>query len=91
MILNEFGEQNKIKVEENELAEDGVWFFGQGEWAKLEDKHIDEIAKHMKEIHELKQKDNLRINQEGIETAKKFSWSNSAVKIVEALQDDTHT
>jgi glycosyltransferase involved in cell wall biosynthesis len=80
-----------IKVEENELAEDGVWFFGQGEWAKLEDKHIDEIAKHMKEIHELKQKDNLRINQEGIETAKKFSWSNSATKIVEALQDDTHT
>ena len=45
----------------------------------------------MKEIHELKQKDNLRINREGIETAKQFSWSNSAAKIVEALEDGTHT
>ena len=74
-----------VSIDETEPAEDGVWFFGQGEWAKIGDKQIDQIAEHMKAIHELKQKDELKINQEGIDTAKKFSWNNAAMEIVNAL------
>ena len=77
-----------ISVDETEPARDDVWFFGQGEWAKIEDDQIDQIAKHMKEIHELKQKDELRINQEGIETAKKFSWTHTVEEIINAITEE---
>ena len=46
----------------------------------------------MRDVHEKKKNDNLSINQAGIDTAKKFSWKNSAQKIIEAIEkDDSHT
>ena len=50
----------------------------------------------MKAVHDLKKKDNLNLNQAGIDTAKKFSWKNTADSIINALKaiqekDDTHT
>jgi hypothetical protein len=39
----------------------------------------------MREIHKLKQDNKLTINSSGVATAKKFSWENSADKIMEAL------
>ena len=40
----------------------------------------------MREIHEKKKKDELNINQAGVDTAKKFGWKNSAKKILEAFE-----
>ena len=77
-----------VETGDLEEAQDGKWFRGQGKWASLEDKQIDQIAEYMREVHKLKQSDSLKINQEGIETAKKFSWANTAKKIVEAAHGD---
>ena len=33
-----------------------------------------------------KKKDELNINQAGVDTAKQFSWLNSAKKIIEAIE-----
>ncbi len=83
-------DDNCMIVETGELedAQDGKWFRGQGKWASIGDKQIDQMAEYMREVHKLKQKDDLKINQNGIETAKKFSWTNTANKIVESAYRD---
>ena len=87
-------EDNCMLVETDELedAHDGKWFRGQGKWAALKEDQIKQIADHMREVHEKKKKDDLNINQAGVDTAKKFSWKNSAEKVIEAIEkDDSHT
>ena len=75
-----------------EDADDGKWFRGQGQWAALKEEQISQIADYMREVHEKKKKDELNINQAGVDTAKKFSWKNSAQKVIEAIEkDDSHT
>lgn len=74
-----------IEISELEDAKDGVWFHGQGQWAHIGDKEIDQLAEHMREIHKLKQEDGLNINQMGIDTSKEFSWDSTIAKIMEAL------
>lgn len=76
-------EENSYLVEIQELqpAKDGKWFFGQGEWAKITNNQIDQFIAHMRNIHKMKQSNNLSINSNGIETAKKFSWQNTAKEI----------
>ena len=82
--------ENFMIVETGDLeeAQDGKWFRGQGNWASIGDKQIDQIAEYMREVHKLKQADDLKINQAGVDTAKKFSWTNTAKKIVEAAYGD---
>jgi len=75
-----------VDLPEKEEANDGKWFRGQGKWGKIDDKQVEEIAEHMKTVHELKKKDNLNLNQAGIDVAKKFSWKNSAKCILEAIK-----
>ena len=81
-----------VNTDEKEDANDGFWFRGQGQWASIKEEQIDSLAEHMRDVHEKKKNDNLSINQAGIDTAKKFSWKNSAQKIIEAIEkDDSHT
>ena len=82
-------DENCMLVETDELedAHDGKWFRGQGQWAKIDEKQIDQLVEHMRSVHKLKQNDDLKINQEGIETAKKFTWENTAKSIVEATKE----
>lgn len=87
-------EENCLLVDTNEKedAQDNFWFRGQGQWASIKDEQITSLAEHMRSVHEKKKKDELNINQAGIDTAKKFSWENSAQKIIEAIEkDDSHT
>ena len=50
------------------------------------------MANAMREVHELKKKDELNINQNAVDTAKSFSWESSARKILEAIdKNDSHT
>jgi glycosyltransferase involved in cell wall biosynthesis len=65
-----------------ELAKDGKWFHGHGEWCTFS---VDQLVEHMRSIHEMKQSGKLGLNEAGIETAKKFTWQNSIKKIEEAL------
>ena len=81
-----------VEVPEKEKAVDGKWFRGQGSWAKIEEKQIKELAEHMRTVHEKKKEDSLNINQAGVDTAKKFSWKNSAENLLKVIENnDTHT
>jgi glycosyltransferase involved in cell wall biosynthesis len=83
--LNE-GNARLIHCDSKELAEDGIWFHGQGQWSALEADQEEQLIAHMREIHRLKQTGGLRRNEAGIETAKVFSWENTATCILKGLQ-----
>jgi glycosyltransferase involved in cell wall biosynthesis len=68
-----------------EPAYDGIWFHNQGNWGKIDNTQIKFLADLMKYIHNVKQRGELTLNIQGIETAKKFSWINTASTIVEHL------
>jgi len=72
-----------IEINSLETAYDGVWFKGTGEWAKIDDQAKDQCVSHMRKIHKLKQNNELSINEHGIETAKEYTWDNTANKIME--------
>jgi len=73
-----------IPIEEVEPAYDGKWFDGNtGEWAKLGDKEVSRLANRMKFVHE----NNISTNPQGVDTAKRFSWENSAKLIRKAIQN----
>lgn len=63
-----------IDIEEKELAIDNKWFFGQGSWAKIGQKQIDNIIDNMRYVYN----NNIRTNPAGLETSDKYSWSNTA-------------
>ena len=73
-----------INTDGVEPAQDGKWFFGQGNWAKIEDAQFNSLVEHLRMIHDLKQSGNLHTNSGGIETAKKYSWENTAKEIINA-------
>jgi glycosyltransferase involved in cell wall biosynthesis len=78
---------NSYIVETDKLvsAQDGIWFYGQGEWAELGKRQEDQIVNHMRETHRLKQDSELELNLAGIETAIKFSWENTAREILNGI------
>jgi glycosyltransferase involved in cell wall biosynthesis len=63
-----------IDILETEKAYDGKAFYGQGNWAKIGPKEKDQIIDYMRYVV----KNNIKINQDGLKTANRFSWSNSA-------------
>jgi glycosyltransferase involved in cell wall biosynthesis len=71
-----------IPTTEKEPAFDGKWFFGQGNWAKLDERSIFETSLMMRDFMENKVG---TVNEAGIETAKKFSWDNTANLITKHL------
>jgi glycosyltransferase involved in cell wall biosynthesis len=77
---------NLIEIDNLETAYDGVFFLGdKGLWAELANPQKDQIITHMKNIHRTKQTGGLPINNAGVDTAKKFSWENSAKEVCNGL------
>ena len=70
-----------IPINNTEEAVDGKWFHGQGNWANFGEDQVEATIEHMRHIH----KNKVRTNQEGVATAKKFSWRNTAESIMKAL------
>jgi len=78
-----------LEIDELEDAYDNVsnvfphtkWFYGQGQWGKITDKHIDQIVDYMRYVYKERPS-----NQEGIETAKQFTWENSVQKLINILE-----
>lgn len=74
-----------IQTEKTEPAFDGVWFNGQfGQWASLGQPQVQQLADHMRDFYENWKRGNID-NPAGIETAKQFSWENTAQKLLEAI------
>lgn len=74
-----------IPIKDTETAYDGKWFHGQGNWAKIDDNAKGRAISHMRKIHDLNINGNLTINNDGIKTAKEFSWKNTARRILDVL------
>jgi glycosyltransferase involved in cell wall biosynthesis len=75
-----------IDIESLELANDGVWFKGQGNWASIQNNQIDQIIEHMRNIHQQKQSGELKLNQAGLDTANFYTWNNAAQKIINTIK-----
>lgn len=71
-----------IEMDDMEVAFDGVFFRGQGEWYSFKDKQIDQLAEYMRNFYNSQKK----VNQAGINTANNFTWTNSAKKIIDVLK-----
>lgn len=76
-----------IDVNHKEKAYDRPWFTGQGEWNKIGKPQLDHLCEYMSIIHELKQSGKLLQNTAGIETSKKFSWTNTGNAIIRAIKE----
>tara|TARA_Y100000385_G_scaffold195050_1_gene201909 strand:+ start:10217 stop:11287 length:1071 start_codon:yes stop_codon:yes gene_type:complete len=72
-----------INIDTQESAQDGFWFHGDvGNWSTIGRSQIDQAINHMRHVHKQKSNDSLHLNTNGIETAKKFSWENTAKGIL---------
>lgn len=76
-----------VNIDNTETAIDGVFFDGKhGAWAEISEKQKEQLINHMRKVHAEKQQGSLKLNLEGVETAKKFSWKNSVEEIVNATR-----
>jgi glycosyltransferase involved in cell wall biosynthesis len=71
-----------IPIDSKEKAYDGKWFHGQGNWAKFEKKQKDYLSEYLRDFYIKNTKKEISINSNGIETAKRFNWDNSAKEIL---------
>ena len=72
-----------IDVDDLEVAQDNKWFDGKiGSWGKIGESQKAQTVEYMRNVV----KNNIRTNPTGVETAKKFSWENSARLFVENLE-----
>jgi glycosyltransferase involved in cell wall biosynthesis len=77
-----------VHIDEKESAVDNKWFFGEGGWAKIGHKQIQEAVYYMSMIHRAKKDGRLSqdtLTKSVIETAQQFSWENTAKEIVNAI------
>lgn len=72
-----------VDINETEKAYDGKAFIGQGNWAKIGDKQIDQIIDYMRFVYNNK----ISSNIEGVNTAKKYSWINSANQVLRCIKE----
>lgn len=63
-----------VEIDNLEVAYDGKWFFGQGNWAELGKKQEEQIIHYMRTVY----KSEKSINNHCVETGLKFNWKNSA-------------
>ena len=73
-----------VDLKEREVAYDGTWFHGnKGNWPAITEENKKQFVEHILSVHNSVQSQSLHINSAGVETAKQFSWENSANKIAE--------
>lgn len=76
---------NLISCPDTEVAFDGKWFTKDiGSWHSLGDDQIEQVVQAMRNYHQMKQTGHI-FNKAGVQTAKKFSWSNCANSIISVL------
>jgi len=70
-----------VDINETEPANDGKWFHGNGNWAKIGQEQLDQTIEYMRYVYN----NNITSNPNGLETAKNLAWSNTASIINKAL------
>lgn len=70
----------------SEVAYDGTWFFGNGNWMAFEEPEEEQIVDCMREYHKTVKHIGGWFGQENLNIAKSLSWKNTATKLIEAVQ-----
>ena len=70
-----------VDITETEIAMDNKWFFGNSSWAKIDQDQIDQTIQHMRHCYE----NQIKTNENGLETAKQLTWKNCSNKIIQAI------
>lgn len=77
-----------ISVKDLELAIHKPWFYGQGNWAKLDIEQEEQMIEYMRYFNKQKQENGkVEENKGGIDAATKFSWGNSVTKLLKSLEN----
>ena len=77
---------NLIEIENLETAEDALFFNGSiGKWASLEGAPFQQGVEYMRKFYEDWKTNANMVNEEGINTAKSLSWTNTANKLQEII------
>ena len=63
-----------VDIDTLEKAFDNKWFNGEGNWAKLGDRQLEQSINHMRFVYN----NNIKSNPNGLETAKLYSWKNTS-------------
>lgn len=63
-----------VDIDNTEPAYDDKWFNGEGNWASLEQKQMDQFSEYMRYVY----KNNIRDNNNGLRTAQQLTWDNTA-------------
>ena len=71
-----------VDVYETEAAYDNKWFFGQGNWAKIDETTIFDLSVAMQRFAEDYR---YELNEPGVRTAQQLSWEHTARKIIQGL------
>ena len=74
-----------VKINKTEVARDGKWFYGQGNWAHIGQEEKLQFIEFMQTVHHRKQQGKLGINEGGLETAKRYSWDNTAESVTSSI------
>jgi glycosyltransferase involved in cell wall biosynthesis len=73
-----------VGVDETEPANDGKWFHGFGNWAKLGQKQLDQTIDIMRYVYN----NNIKSNPEGILTANHYNWENTVDSILKHINSN---
>lgn len=70
-----------VDIDDIEPAHDGKYFRGQGNWAKIGQKQIDQTVDYLRFVYNSQ----IKTNPEGLKTAQNLSWSNSARTLINSV------
>jgi len=71
-----------ISIDKLESCYDGKWFNGDGEWAHLGNKQMEQMIWHMRSIHKSNMEGSLSLNVAGINRMKDFTWEKSCEQLM---------
>ena len=70
-----------VEVSETEPANDGKWFNGFGNWAKLGQQQLDQTIEYMRYVYN----NRIETNSEGLKTANYYTWTRTANTILNTI------
>jgi len=76
-----------VDIDDYEPAHDGLFFFGDGEWATIGSSQCEQMILYMRQIHHMRSSGFCLINYPGMATAESFTWRRSVQSLMSAIGD----
>lgn len=72
-----------IDIDQLTVADDGKFFNGEGKWADLGERQMEQTVSYLKKVYN----DNIKTNPNGLKTAKKYTWDNTVSILTKEMFD----